>query len=269
MGLKADEEQHGYGTHYVLGRGQLMMLDKFESIKHEFAGRSPRQQLDNALPLPPDLGIQNDPERGIKNGHLMISAADLEKMFSQSVQGTINLIEKQLVQLDTRGYDSRTIVLSGGFSRSKYLNGKIQERARSRNFTLLRGDDSWTAVAKGAVLMGLGLDCDVPPECVRCPYHVGVVAAARYGLYDYGRGPAAGRLYADSFDGTTRARDHVTWLFAKNDLVPTTHATEKSVRIQRKFLRANKKVGTVTVVLSEQDWRTGKPPMPADEAKDG
>ncbi|KAL8397870.1 hypothetical protein RB594_004537 [Gaeumannomyces avenae] len=268
MGLRADEEQHGYGTHYVLGRGQIMMLDKFESIKHEFAGRTQRQQLDNALPLPPDLGIQNDPERGIKNGHLMISATDLEKMFSGSVQGTINLIEKQLVQLDTQGYDSRTIVLSGGFSRSRYLHSKIQDRARSRNFTLLRGDDSWTAVAKGAVLMGLGRDCDVPPECVRCPYHVGVVAATRYGLYDYRGGGADHRLYKDSFDEVERARDHVSWLFAKNDLVPTTHSTEKTVRIQRKFLRANRKVGTITVVLSDQVWRTGRPPMPADEAKD-
>ncbi|KAL8366165.1 hypothetical protein RB595_004779 [Gaeumannomyces hyphopodioides] len=268
MGLRADEEQHGYGTHYVLGRGQIMMLEKFESIKHNFAGRAQRQpQLDNALQLPPDLGIQNDPERGIRNGLLIISAADLEDMFSGSVQGTINLIEKQLVQLDTQGYDSRTIVLSGGFSRSRYLYSKIQERARSRNFTLLRGDDSWTAVAKGAVLMGLGRGCEVPPECVRCPYHIGVVAATRYGLYDY-RGAAADRLYKDSFDEVERARDHVTWLFAKNDLVPTTEWTEKSVRIQRKFLRANKKVGTITVALSGQDWRTGRPPMPADEAND-
>lgn len=119
MEIGSRGEHHGRGAHMVLRRGEQMMLKLFEVIKHNFAGRPPPGQpvLDDVIELPPGIGVQDNPANNIRDGQLFITwyksgkfksldpmlmqdSDDLEEMFRESVEGTLELINQQLVQID-------------------------------------------------------------------------------------------------------------------------------------------------------------------------
>jgi hypothetical protein len=106
--------------------------------------------------------------------------------------------------------------------------------------------DSWTAVVKGATLMGLGVGCEIPAPNSSCHYHVGVVLAERFTSYSY----AKDQQYMDTFDHVLRARDHIKWVVAKDDLVTPHEGIEKRVKIIHKVTPKGKKAGRIVVVLS-------------------
>jgi len=245
------------------------MMKRFQDIKHDFVGRvdpdvEPKPEI---IDLPEGIGEQDSEENNIRNGQLHITCGDMEEMFEGPVTTTIHLIEQQLAQIKSQGLRASTIFLSGGFSRNEYLYNCVNNLARSRRFHLHRGFDprgvvdprhgfdSWTAVAKGAVLMGLGVDCDIPPECIQCPYHIGVVLSPRFAQYEH----REVQRYTDTFDGSERARDTIQWVVARGDLVEADKAIEKKLRIVRKMTSSGNQVGTVTVLTSAFDGK-GEPP---------
>jgi hypothetical protein len=187
----------------------------------------------------------------------------MERMFQKSVGDTIKLINEQLVQVDRKRLKISTIFLSGGFSQSEYLFRKIQDLTRQWRFNLLRGDDSWTAVAKGGALMGLGVGCNVPPACVKCPYHIGVVASKNFTVYDHEKS----QMYTDTFDNTRRAKDHINWIISKGDLVPQKEGISKAIKVIHKLSRNGSKTGAVTLIFSQADG-LGNPPSQLQESKE-
>ena len=69
-------ERHGQGAHVVLSRNLQILLNRFQTIKHEFAGRPPRGQPDagDFLDLIDNVGIPNDDRaKGIADGQLHIT----------------------------------------------------------------------------------------------------------------------------------------------------------------------------------------------------
>jgi hypothetical protein len=100
--------------------------------------------------------------------------------------------------------------------------------------------------------MGLGLGCEVPPPCVRCPFHIGVVAAKRFAPYHH----LQEQKYTDSFDNIHRAKDHIQWVLAKGDLIPV-EGIVKTVTVIQKLKPTSKKTGRVIIVTSESDDARG------------
>lgn len=115
----------------------------------------------------------------------------------------------------------------------------------------LNSDDegSWTAVVRGAALIGLGIGCEAPPPCRACPYHIGVAASAEFRDY-YPERETPHLVYVDEFDGKPRLKDQIKWLVAKGDLITAEDGIEKTVKIVRKMTRTGNRVGSVVVVLS-------------------
>lgn len=180
----------------------------------------------------------------------------MEDLFKDSVDGTIQLINEQLVQIDLEHLRVGAIFLSGGFSRSQYLYKRVKNLAQEWGVNLFRSNDSWTAVAKGAALMGLGIGCgEIPPPNIKCPFHVGVVASTRFADFDHD----PPQKYVDTFDGVARARDQICWLIAKGDLVTHDQGIEERLIVVRKSKPTGKKTGTVIVVTSQYDG-AGEPP---------
>ena len=70
-----ESEQHGRGAHVVLSRRLQTLLDRFQTIKHGFAGRPARGQPDSGdmLDLVEGVGNRDDPSRGIRDGQLCIT----------------------------------------------------------------------------------------------------------------------------------------------------------------------------------------------------
>ncbi|KAI1373089.1 hypothetical protein F4677DRAFT_430205 [Hypoxylon crocopeplum] len=257
LAIGDNEQQHSQGAHVVLRRGQQYMLKKFQTVKHRFEGPSASGSpaLDDAIELPDEIARQDDPSHNIRGGQLFITAAEMVKMFSESIDGTLDLINQQLVQIDRRRLKVKTIFLSGGFSQSEYLYKRVDKLAREWKFKLFRGDDSWTAVVRGAALIGLGIGCEIPPASTRCPYHVGVVLARRFAEWDH----YEEQKYTDSFDSISRARDDIKWVIAKGDLVSPLQGIEAKVRIIKKVTLKGSQTGRVVLVTSSFDG-PGSPP---------
>ncbi|KAK3687821.1 hypothetical protein B0T22DRAFT_405788 [Podospora appendiculata] len=263
MNIGGIAERHGNGSHVVFTKGEQIMLERFQIIKHKFAGRpQPGEQAEpDYIDLPENIGLEDDPQRGISQGRLRITYAELEQMFRESVEGTRRLISEQLTQIELLRLRVRTIFLSGGFSRNQHLFKEILELTRKWRFTLLRGDESdegsWTAVIKGAALLGLGVGCEIPPRCIQCPYHIGVVVSAtRFIEHDYDES----QLYTDTFDHKKRLKSQAKWVIAKGDLITQHEGLEKRVKFVKKMTRAGNQAGSVDIVISNYTGPTDMMP---------
>lgn len=120
---------------------------------------------------------------------------------------------------------------------------------------------SWTAVAKGAALIGLGVGCEIPPSMTRCPIHLGVVLSRPVSV----RSSEPSQTYTDSFDHSYRIRNDITWIVAKGDLI-TPDGIDVSLKIIKKITRTGRKAGTVVIVSSS---KPGEPPSQYGEVRDG
>lgn len=208
------------------------------------------------------------PSGGIACSTLLITkrcrSADMEKCFEKSVEGALNLIRRQIGQIrDEKRLQARTIFLSGGLSRSDYFYERVRNFARGfqPRINVLRGptgleqrDDaevfsSWTAVARGGLLIGLGLDCEVPSPSLPCPFHLGFVLSERFALHEH---PSEAR-YTDTFDKLERARNHVKWVVSKGDLVPPGRSIHRELKLVQKMSQPAQKPGSISAVLCWQD----------------
>ena len=183
----------------------------------------------------------------------------MEWMFEGSVTGILGLIEEQVAQIRVANLRVKTIFLSGGYSRSEHLQNRVTAHAGEWRCNVFWGTDSWTAVAKGGVLMGLGVGCDKPEDCVTCPFSIGVVLARPFRAYVHEKS----QQYTDSFDGQRRAKGHIDWVIAKGDLITKT-PIEKTVRVIRKLSPGGFTEGRVIVVTSTDDSEEGPPKRLSD-----
>jgi hypothetical protein len=108
---------------------------------------------------------------------------------------------------------------------------------------------SWTSVARGAVLLGLGLGCDRPKPVKRCPFHVGVVLAKPY--QDFSDDPS--QRYVDSLQNKEMAKDHIHWVIPKGDVIDPRTGIVKTVPITRRITSDGSKAGEIKVVTSWRD----------------
>ncbi|KAF6797596.1 Chaperone protein DnaK [Colletotrichum sojae] len=248
---------HIQGRDRVWKGGHREILERFDGpIKQKFEGQTNgRVPSDQVLELPEAFGYLNDPSNNIRDGQLMITCDDLEEMFKKSVEGTIKLIEGQISQIDRQNLTAAAIFLSGGFSESPYLRKKIRTLAEEKRCMFYSDGDRWTAVAKGAVLMGLGAGCDVPPAQLQCPYNIGVVVSARFTQFDH----EDRQMYQDTLDGNYRARNHIKWVVKQGDLVSSGEGIVERVHVRRKFTQNGNKSGRVTVVLSTGELHQNHP----------
>ncbi|KAF9875535.1 hypothetical protein CkaCkLH20_06916 [Colletotrichum karsti] len=232
---------------------QRELLESFDGpIKQTFAGfpdddSEPPVQF---LFLPEQLAELHDPHNGIEHGRLSITCDDLEEMFHEPVEGTLELIRHQLAQISAQNYTARAIFLSGGFSESEYLRKRVKAFADKRGCQFHCDGDRWTAVAQGAVLMGLGARCDLPPAQLQCPVNIGVFGSTRFSEVEHD----TTQRYRDTLDGIQRGRK-IDWVVHKGDLVDSKSGIRETVHVHRKFIRDGDGTGRVTVVISSDDIR--------------
>jgi hypothetical protein len=116
-------------------------------------------------------------------------------------------------------------------------------------------------VAQGAILMGLGVNCDVPPPCVPCPFHIGVVVARPYRIYNHDNR----QKYTDTFDSAERAKDNVNWIIRKGDLITQdTEAVTRLKLVRRIAAKEPKTGGTIFIVTSTNSDPRGPSPLRID-----
>lgn len=105
------------------------------------------------------MGVRDNRDLRVRYGNWIINATDVFRIFDGVVLQILKLVtDQQAASPD----EIKAIVLVGGFGKSEYLRERLQAHM-GENFKdkVLRPDDAWTAVVKGAVLRGL---TDVVPE---------------------------------------------------------------------------------------------------------
>ncbi|KAK4169554.1 hypothetical protein QBC43DRAFT_375362 [Cladorrhinum sp. PSN259] len=242
LSMGQERDFHGSGGHTVHKIGEQYVLKKFQALKHEFSGEPCDEMV---LGLPEELKFRDNPSRGIRRGQLLISCQDMEEMFRGCIKGIEDLIDRQLRVISEKRRKVRTIFLSGGFSQNGYLLKRVQSSAG--DYQVIQAENPSIAVAGGGVLLGLGLECKIPPLAVECPYSLGVKASTDFAPYDH----AEAQEYRDVLDGKMRARNHIDWFAFKGDLIEHDSAETKTVNLIRKFVQDGSRVGRVIIVCSK------------------
>lgn len=131
------------------------ILDDFEyKIKRTY-------NLENPEAYEVDVpGLEDDLNRGIKNGKLCIDSATLQASFDSIMTQIMALIDGQEEALKHKGLANhlKGILLIGGFGGSEYLHTRIRQEypeEEEGSIKIWQSDRSWTSVVRGAVLSEL------------------------------------------------------------------------------------------------------------------
>ncbi|KAF2461821.1 hypothetical protein BDY21DRAFT_329742 [Lineolata rhizophorae] len=217
------------GSYSVVGPKMQGILRYFEeNIKTGFGKRD--QPTKYFLPFPSELDIDDDREKDIQDGEILMTLNELKTIFKPTIQRTRALIAGQVNQVELRGYLVRSIFLCGGFARNEHLFTEVGNYARIKNIGLERGSEPWTAVARGAVAKGIDV-ADGLASIKRCPKHYGLSTCQLFAPHRHSEQDR----YIDPFDGQHKAKDQITWLIHKGDPLFSNKSRTSSVWFRKKF----------------------------------
>ncbi|KAI9868848.1 MAG: hypothetical protein M1813_004699 [Trichoglossum hirsutum] len=155
-------------------------------------------------------------------------------MFEKCVKGTIDLIARQVVQVQlTYAEKLLNIFLSGGFAENEYLFKEVESAAAEGGIEVHRADDCWSGVVKGAVLRGMGVGMDALHKARTCPRHYGICTSQVYA----GWRDCNARTFRDGFDGRQMVPEQLIWLVQRRNIILPNKPIESTFDIQCKFAR--------------------------------
>ena len=104
-------------------------------------------------PVPMPLGDDEEARRlGVVDGVYSLGVSELKTLFEPVVLETIKLVKEQVAA--TKSGPVSAVLLVGGFAASTYLFERVKI-ALGNGVEVLRPEDGWSAVARGAVMRGL------------------------------------------------------------------------------------------------------------------
>lgn len=125
-------------------------------------------------------GIEDDRNLPVKNGRFKITSRDMESLFSPIVEKVIALTQGQI---NSVGSTIRAVLLVGGFGQNNHLKECLRT-AVGPKIEVLQPPDAWTAVVRGAVMMGLALNdqrlASVSLESRKARKHYGIELQVRF-----------------------------------------------------------------------------------------
>jgi tRNA A37 threonylcarbamoyltransferase TsaD len=95
--------------------------------------------------------MPNNEELGIRRGRFVVTPAEMNNIFEPVVGKIIELVKGQVVATKKK---VKTVLLVGGFGQNNYLKERLRS-SLDNSILVLQPPNAWTAVARGAVMMGL------------------------------------------------------------------------------------------------------------------
>jgi molecular chaperone DnaK (HSP70) len=99
------------------------------------------------IPVP---GLSNNERLGIRRGRLNIKHAEVKGIFDPIVDNIIQLVKDQIASTSKT---IKAVLLVGGFGQNNYLKEIL--RKSLNDVEVMQPPNAWTAVVRGAVMMGL------------------------------------------------------------------------------------------------------------------
>lgn len=98
------------------------------------------------------LTLKVDPSLGLKRNRYTMAQGDMKSKIIDPIMKDIVCLVKE--QIKMAGDKVAAVILVGGFGQSRYLKSRIRD-AISAGTQILRPENGWTAVVKGAAIHGL------------------------------------------------------------------------------------------------------------------
>lgn len=96
-------------------------------------------------------GFADNERLGIRRNRLKIKATELAEIFEPTILQVIELVSGQI---RTTNKKVKAVLLVGGFGQNEYLKDSLRA-ALGGSVRVLQPVNAWTAVVRGAVMMGL------------------------------------------------------------------------------------------------------------------
>lgn len=102
----------------------------------------------------PVTGLRDNPQLGIRNGLIAVSAADILSFFQPSIH-RINLLVAE--QIAASNVPITAIIMVGGYGQCQFLREELENEVliKQRQIQIHRSTHAWTSVVRGAVMKGL------------------------------------------------------------------------------------------------------------------
>lgn len=195
----------------------------------------------------PVPGLQNDSNKGIQGGFLVLTSDELQTIFQPTFNEIQKLVQAQVTASESRNTDSVTgILLVGGFGSSEYLRQHLESNIQSKSggITILQPNDAWTAIVRGAVIDGTVAHESEKLSAIRSRGMVqSRIARFSYGtecsmLFIPGIHPNSHKFYWEHY-GEFYCRNRMSWFIKKGEEIPD------HIPIRSDFYRTNS-IGTPT-----------------------
>jgi hypothetical protein len=117
-----------------------------EQIKQQYL---PSRDGDDGYPVPVP-GLANNEQVGIRRGKFTINKHDMHDIFEPVIHKIILFVQDQI---RLSGGEAKAVLLVGGFGQNTYLKERLRESLPT--IEVLQPPNAWTAIVRGAVMMGL------------------------------------------------------------------------------------------------------------------
>ncbi|EEA19947.1 conserved hypothetical protein [Talaromyces marneffei ATCC 18224] len=198
--------------------------ERFDTvIKQQYL---PSRDGDDGYPVPVP-GLANDQRVGIRRGKFTIQKNDMHDIFEPIIHKIILFVQDQI---RLSGGKAKSVLLVGGFGQNTYLKERLRESLP--NIEVLQPPNAWTAIVRGAVMMGLS-NANTSLSTVqvvsrRARKHYGMKLNDNYNEYKHDRN----ERYWCPYHGRYRV-GAMEWFIRKGDVVEENKP--KVVKFHKRF----------------------------------
>ncbi|KAF6221406.1 hypothetical protein HO133_002261 [Letharia lupina] len=230
-------------------------MKRFEGIvKRQFRGT-----FGEEFQIP---GLADNKKLGIRKNKMTLSGIDVRAIFEPVVKEVLALVTGQI---KAARRSVKAIVLVGGFGQNSFLRDAIREEVKSSNVEVLQSPCSWTAVVRGALMMGLASTS---------PAFATVAISGRSARKYYGTN--CGLQYLDLEHGNARKiwdacsgfyRTYMMdWFIEKGSLVKEDRPVRLSYQRKKLVSRGSLTTISTTIYCSSDPQNSGAPKYVEDES---
>jgi hypothetical protein len=124
-------------------------MERFDSvIKKQYSPTLDGNQ-GYVIPVP---GLANNPHLNVRRGKVTVTPEEMHFIFEPVILKVIRYVQDQITACD-KDVTIKAVLLVGGFGQNSYLKERMRDAIKS--VEVLQPPNAWTAVVRGAVMMGL------------------------------------------------------------------------------------------------------------------